>query len=274
MKLTILVDNYVQNKNEARGEPSFSCYIEQPNCRILFDLGMTSLPYDNARKLGIDLSKTNAIVVSHGHLDHTWGLDSLLQKYPIPVETKFICHPDALKEKRYGKESIGIKKSETFLMKRFQLIQSKEPYWINKRTVFLGQIVRANAFENKEPLGKQKTNRKIENDYLLDDSALVYDGNDGMVIITGCSHSGICNIIEYSKSILGKKVIKAVIGGFHMQNEEMNNTTKRTVDYIRKQNIGTLYPCHCTNLFNKMALSRAANVAEIGAGSIIEYRKI
>jgi len=274
MKLTVLVDNYVQNKNEARGEPSFSCYIEQPNCRILFDLGMTSLPYENAQKMGIDLSRTNAIAVSHGHLDHTWGLDSLLKKYSIQAGTKFICHPDALKEKKYGKENIGIKNSVTFLMERFQLIQSKEPYWINNRTVFLGQIARTNTFENKEPLGKQKSNYKYENDYLLDDSALVYDGDDGMVIITGCSHSGICNIIEYSKSVLRKKRIKAIIGGFQRQNEDMNNITKKTVEYIRKQNIVTLYPCHCTNLFNKIALSRAANVAEIGAGSLIEYRKI
>jgi len=274
MKLTILVDNYVQNKYEVKGEPSFACYIEQPKCRILFDLGMTSLPYDNAQKLGIDLSNINAIVVSHGHLDHTWGLDFLLRKYSLSPQIKFICHPDTLREKMYDKESIGMNKKETFLKKRFQLIQTIKPYWINKRTVFLGQIARTNTFENKEPLGKQRNIKGFEDDYLLDDSALVYDGDNGMVIITGCSHSGICNIIEYSKHVLGKKKIKAVIGGFHMQNEEMNNITKKTIEYIRRQNIGIMYPCHCTNLFNKMALGKVGNVAEIGSGSRIEYGKI
>ena len=271
MKITVLVDNYIPNKYNLRGEPSFSCYIEQPKYKILFDLGLTSFPCDNAKKLKIDLSKINTIIVSHGHLDHTWGLNFLLRKYSISSETKFICHPDALKEKKYENESIGIKESETFLLRKFKLIQTIEPYWINKRTVFLGQIPRTNSFENKEPLGKQRNNKKFEDDYILDDSAIVYDGENGMVIITGCSHSGICNIIEYSKKVIGKNKIQAVIGGFHMQNEEMNDVTKKTIDYIGKQEIETLYPCHCTNMFNKIELSKKVNVGEIGTGSKMEY---
>ena len=232
---------------------------------------MTSLPYDNAKKLKIDLSKVNVIVVSHGHYDHIWGLKFLLRNYAIANETKFICHPDALKEKKYEKESIGIKECEAFLLQRFNFIQSIESYWINRKTVFPGQIPRTNLFENKKLLGKQRNNSGFDDDYLFDDSAIVYDGENGMVIITGCSHSGICNIIEYSKSVIGKNKIKAVIGGFHMQNKEMNDIKKRTIEYIGKQKIEILYPWHCTNLFNKIALSKKVKVGETGTGSKMEY---
>ncbi len=112
MKITILVDNYVPNKFELCGEPSFSCYIEDENLKILFDAGISGFPLKNAKRLNIDLSDIDYIVLSHGHLDHAWGLGHYVSRLGSDGGTKLVCHPDALKPKKYGRLNIGIKGSE------------------------------------------------------------------------------------------------------------------------------------------------------------------
>lgn len=195
MKLTILVDNYVPNVADLLGEPSFSCFIEDEEKKILFDTGFGAVPFRNARDLGIDLASVDCIVLSHGHLDHTRGLNLFAEKFAAHTKPKLICHPLALKPKRSGRENIGIKGTEKDLGEKYDIVRSREPVWITDRVVFLGEIERATAFENKKPLGKTKLDGAYVDDYLLDDSALAIDTDSGIVVVTGCSHSGICNII-------------------------------------------------------------------------------
>lgn len=273
MKATVLVDNYVPNKYELIGEPSFSCLLESNGVIILFDLGYSKIPYDNAKKLKLDLKNIDYIVLSHGHLDHTWGLKTLLSSYSLKKEVKFICHPDALKPKIYDQDEIGIREDEKFLARRFKLIKTVDPLWINSKTVFLGEIKRSNNFENKWPVGKMKSNENYQDDFVLDDSAIAYRSDNGIVIITGCSHSGICNIIEYSKSVLQCEKINTIIGGLHLQNENENDgeILLKTIDYLKKENISIIYPCHCTNMSSRIQMSRIVNIGEIGAGTTIEF---
>lgn len=272
MRLVILVDNYVPNQNDGiYGEPSFCCYIEDKDKRLLFDLGYSNTPYENAEKLNIDVSTINTIVLSHGHLDHTWGFEYFLRIHNNNEKPTIICHPLALKEKRYENERIGIKESEIYWENNANIIKTDTPLNISDGILFLGQIERSNDFENKSPLGEIYINNMYDRDFLFDDSAIVYIGEEGLVIITGCSHSGICNIVEYAKKVTGIQNIKAIIGGFHLQNDVEDEMEIKTVNYLSKQNIESLYPCHCTNLHNKVSLSRKLNIKEIGAGSILEY---
>lgn len=105
-------------------------------------------------------------------------------------------------------------------------------------------------------------------DELLDDSALVYTGKNGLSIITGCSHSGICNIVKYAKETFNKN-IELIIGGFHLfENDEK---TKQTISYLLKQNIKEVYPCHCTTLKVKSKMIESGlNINEVGSGLIID----
>ena len=271
MKAVILNDNYVQNRYDLQGEPGFSCYIEHKDIRLLFDLGKTKTPFDNARKIGIDLSKINYIVLSHGHLDHTWGLETFLKRYKVDKRIKFVCHPDALLPKKYKQYKIGIRKTEKELEGIFHIIRTTEPLWMNEDIVFLGEIKRVSEFENQNPSAKTKKNGKYVDDYVLDDSAIVYKRHDGIVLITGCSHSGICNIVERAKEVTKKKRIIAMIGGFHLLNEERNEVGEKTIQYLGKQEIDIIYPCHCTNLQNKMWIGEKLNVGEVGVGTEFEY---
>jgi 7,8-dihydropterin-6-yl-methyl-4-(beta-D-ribofuranosyl)aminobenzene 5'-phosphate synthase len=272
MKATILVDNYVQNKHELQGEPSFSCLLEDGGLRILFDVGYSSLPFRNARKMGIDLGTVDFIVLSHGHLDHTWGLGGYIKYYKPAKSAALVMHPDALKPKKYGRRNIGAKMDESTLHENFKVIKTKEPYWFNPRIVFLGEIERTNDFENKMPVGKVKNNGGFEDDYMIDDSALAIRTDTGLVVISGCSHSGICNIIEYAKKTMQTDTVRMVIGGMHLLSEEPGNELLvRTKDYFAEQKMEIVYPCHCTNLMSKLELGRVQNIGEIGSGTVVEF---
>jgi len=271
MKITILVDNYVPNKSDLFGEPSFSCYIEDENIKILFDLGISNIPFKNAKRLKLDLSNIDFIVLSHGHLDHTWGLVHYVNKYGAGDKKKLICHPYALKPKKFKRENIGIKGKEQDLEEIFDIIRSKEPYWLGINIVFLGEIKRNTDFENKKPLGMAKLNDKYVEDYIFDDSALAINTEEGIVLITGCSHSGICNIIEQAKKVFNNNKIRMIIGGFHLQSEDPNDEVIiRTKEYLGMQEIGIVYPCHCTNLLSKIEIAKVVPIGEVGSGTTIE----
>ena len=109
------------------------------------------------------------------------------------------------------------------------------------KIVFLGQIPRRIDFEAKEPIGYLENK---EDDFVLDDSAIVVKTDKGLIIVSGCSHSGICNIIEYAKEVCKEDKVYAIFGGFHLFNEKL---TDKTIEFIKKQNIERIYPMHCLN---------------------------
>ncbi len=102
----------------------------------------------------------------------------------------------------------------------------------------------------------------------MDDSAIVYQGKDGLFIITGCSHSGICNIIEYAKEVCNEQKIVGVIGGFHLF--KLSERLTRTIDYFQKNGIEELYPGHCVSFKAKAERHMSIPVHEVGVGLKIE----
>ncbi len=104
----------------------------------------------------------------------------------------------------------------------------------------------------------------------MDDSALVYRSKKEIVVITGCSHSGICNILEYGKKICRERKILDVIGGFHLLNAKKGILDK-TIEYIKSQGIQNLHPCHCTDLKAKIEFGKSFSIREVGSGLVLEY---
>jgi len=98
----------------------------------------------------------------------------------------------------------------------------------------------------------------------MDDTALVYQSENGIYIITGCSHSGICNIIEYAKQVCNDNRVLGVIGGFHLF--EVNEQTNKTIDYLNQNNLKELYPCHCTSFAVRAEMHKILPVKEVGVG--------
>ena len=277
MKLSILVDNNTLIDRYFLGEPGFSAFIEDGRKSVLFDVGYSSAFMDNAAKMGIDISRTDFIAVSHGHLDHSWGFDPLIRFYaersfegrPVKAPT-VIAHPEAFTGiNMEGIGEIGSLIPVEKLNKFFDVQLTREPRWITDKIVFLGQIPRKHAFEGRTAIGIKDGSDSP--DYMEDDSALVYRGDDGLVVITGCSHSGICNIVDYAIEVCGDDRIQDVVGGLHLLNpspEQLNGT----LEYLKSRNIGLMHPCHCTDLKSKIALAGVVEIEETGSGLRLEYR--
>ena len=107
-------------------------------------------------------------------------------------------------------------------------------------------------------------------DYVIDDSAMVYKSEKGLIIITGCSHAGICNIIEYAKQTCDEEMVLDIIGGFHLQNAN-RQLLEQTVKYLQANKIQNIHPCHCVDLPAKVELGKVFLLEEIGVGSIFEF---
>jgi 7,8-dihydropterin-6-yl-methyl-4-(beta-D-ribofuranosyl)aminobenzene 5'-phosphate synthase len=260
MKVKVLTENIAGGKFLA--EHGLSYLIEIDGEQILFDSGHSDVFLKNAEILGIDIHKSvKTVVLSHGHWDHGDGLHFITNK-------KLITHPAAF-IKRFRKTDhspVGLSNSKQQLEKQFKLCESEKPVEITENLVFLGEIPRSNNFES------QTTPFELEDgsdDFIPDDSALVAIDEHELIIITGCSHSGICNICEYAKKVTGISNIKVVMGGFHLKLP--NKQTQLTIEYFKKNKVATLLPSHCTDL---PALSQFYNefkIEQVKTGKVFEF---
>lgn len=267
MKLRVLVDNNTYIDQYYCGEPAVSYYIEDKDIKLLFDVGYSDLFLTNMKKFNIDINDIENIVISHGHDDHTRGLKYYFENIENHNLT-ITAHPDAFKEKKIGNLKICSPYLEEDLKKKCNLNFSKKPIKISENIVFLGEIPQINNFENRKAIGKKQGENNLEDDYVLDDSAIVYKSNDGIFIITGCSHSGVCNIIEYAKRVCNDNRVIGIIGGFHLF--EVNEQLDNTINYIKSNNIEGIYPCHCTSLAVKAEMYKVLPIEEVGVGLEIE----
>lgn len=263
MELAVLVDNNTRTDTCLISEHGLSFYIQEGNKKILFDCGSTDAFIKNAYKIDIDLELIDYIVLSHSHADHIGGfftLQSLYQKFKnVGLEFKqknIYSHPyvfNDLPEDIAGGIAVdnNLSLSKDKLEKFFNLNLSAGPINLTPKLFYLGEI----------PI----TQGEIKNDYAPDEVALAYKSYDGLVIISGCSHSGVENIMEHAKKVTGEKRISTIIGGFYLVNrnaDEINSLGQ----YLQNQHISHIYPCHCTDLESKIILSKYVKIKEVSVG--------
>lgn len=247
MKITILTENNSRIYNYLLAEPGLSMLLEEDDKKILFDTGYSDVFIKNAQKLGITLNNITDIVISHGHNDHTGGLKYLKGSLNVTLT----AHPnifDDKTDKDGTTHSCPIKKTE--LENKFTLNLTSKVYKFTENILFLGEIA-GNNTEN------------------IDDSALVYIKNNKLFIITGCSHSGITNIVNYAKKVTGINKLFGIIGGLHLLNCKDYELTK-IAKFFETEKMEYIAPCHCCDLKSKIFLSKYNNIKEICTGDIIE----
>lgn len=249
-RITIICENHV-SKPDILGEHGLAVYVETPDEIILFDTGQGFTLVSNSLKLQKDLRRVHKVVLSHGHYDHTGGLASFLKlRGPCPV----IAHPDVLKE-RFRFMLMEDKKQLTAVgipwYKSYLTTKGAEFRWVTEWSeispgVYItGEIPRHTDFETSDTNFAIVQNGKLVSDPFRDDYSLVLDTPKGLVVILGCAHSGIINIIHYVIEKIGIDKIHAIIGGTHLDfstEEQLNFTIKA----LKEFSIEKFAVNHCT----------------------------
>lgn len=221
---------------------------------LLFDFGFSENgAAQNAETLGADMKAVEAVALSHGHSDHTGGmakLASMIGKRDIP----FIVHPSAFKSPRYLKYAEELKINfpkltrEMFHDEGLNVVETKKPYpLLDNAMLFLGEIPRKTDFEKGFTIAFWKKENEELWDAIEDDSSVVMNLKDkGLVIISGCAHSGIINTVNYAMEVTGIKSIHVVMGGFHLSGPLFEAIIDRTTEELQKLNPSYIVPMHCT----------------------------
>jgi 7,8-dihydropterin-6-yl-methyl-4-(beta-D-ribofuranosyl)aminobenzene 5'-phosphate synthase len=231
--LTVLYDNTAAS-DRCAADWGFSALIEGFGGTVLFDAGTKEEVFrGNVEALGIDLSKVNAVVISHDHGDHTGGLPVLLRKKPgIPVHVPAFARPDFLAAlKELGGQAVPVNEA---------------------RALYPGVLSTGDLGE------------------AIHEQALVLDTPRGLVVVTGCAHPGIVPLLERARAI-GKKDVWMVLGGFHLKDTPAPDV-ERIVGRFRELGVKRVGASHCTGdaaiqVFRKVF---GPDFVELGAGRRIE----
>jgi 7,8-dihydropterin-6-yl-methyl-4-(beta-D-ribofuranosyl)aminobenzene 5'-phosphate synthase len=250
-EIPVVITTLVNNTMPAPfgSEHGLSFWIENGGKHILFDAGQTDLLVRNAALLDIDLSKTDAIVISHGHYDHTGAIKTVLEAAP---NAAIYLHPNAPK-RRYschaGKPSrdlsipIPICQKIAESVPKGRVLYTDRPIAIYPGLLVTGPIPRHTDFEDTggpfflDPDGQTP-------DPLEDDQSLVISTANGTAVVLGCAHSGLINTLTYAAGLFPQPVT-AIIGGMHLCYASSNRLTQ-TLDALKQYRLRCIAPCHCT----------------------------
>lgn len=277
LQVTILVENTVGVSVGLLAEWGLSMLLDFGDEQILFDAGEQGNLISNAQILGHDLRHINRVVLSHGHYDHTGGLFKLLQyRGTIPV----YAHPD-LFAGHFGKGAKG--QAHRYIGVPHCLKQlvsaGAEFHWHSKPLELRpglwlsGEIPRKTPFEHIEDRLIEITEEDVVHDKIRDDLSLFYATERGLIILLGCAHSGLVNIVEHAKRVTNERKVRAIIGGTHLGRATLDQQLK-TIDYLRGLDLECLAPNHCTGLgvLSKLATEFPSAFTWAMAGSRLDFK--
>jgi 7,8-dihydropterin-6-yl-methyl-4-(beta-D-ribofuranosyl)aminobenzene 5'-phosphate synthase len=258
------------------GEWGLSVLLERDGRKVLLDTGGKIAAAHNGDLLGIAWNEIDAMVLSHGHYDHTGGLLDVLPR--IGKRIRVIAHPDVFADKvaQYTPTStplyIGIpyKRAELeALGADFHL--TSEPVWLSENVVTSGEVPMITDFESIDPGLCVRVNGDVVPDPLRDDQAIFVKTSRGLLVILGCAHRGIINTLHHARMVTGVETIHCVIGGTHLlRASELQ--MEMTVAMLREFGVERLGVSHCTGMPAAIRLAREFSPGFFfnNSGSVVE----
>ncbi len=237
--------------------------------RILFDAGTSPDGVsDNMRRLDIDPATIEVIICSHGHFDHTTGLDGLIRRLGR-VNLPVLIHPHFWRRRRVtipGRDPMEIPATSrrALVDAGFDVVEEGHPSFLFERSVLVtGEVPRTTGYEPGFPVQQAWLDGRWQPDPLvLDDQALIVDVKDkGLVVITGCGHAGVVNICRYARRLTEDRPIYTVMGGFHLNGPLFEPLIPRVLDDLAALDPSVVVPAHCTGWRAQHAMGARFGVA-------------
>jgi 7,8-dihydropterin-6-yl-methyl-4-(beta-D-ribofuranosyl)aminobenzene 5'-phosphate synthase len=256
-------------KTSIRAEHGFSAIVRTTTAgrtrTMLFDFGFSEDgAAANAKALGADMGEIEVMVLSHGHIDHCGGFEKLVKMIGRDG-VELVLHPAAFKQERYLKVGSDFKARFPKWTKHeiektgVRLRESKEPQLLlDGDVLYLGEIYRQTEFEKGMP-NAFFMDKGIETwDPIEEDTGIAVNlKGRGLVVLTGCAHSGIVNTVNYARKVTGVDPVHVIMGGFHLTGPAFEPILGKTIAELKKINPAYIVPTHCTGRKSIMEIEKA-----------------
>ena len=271
MLIKTLVENTSISKDFG-SEHGLSLYIETKKYKILFDVGASDLFLQNAKKFDVNIADVDFLVISHGHYDHGGGLKTFLKEN---AKAEIFLHRLAFGQHYATRPNdkldfIGLDEE---LKQNKQIVLTSDRLFIRNGIQVFSNVVKKEPYPKSNGGLFKKHDGQMIDDTFAHEQNLVIEEEGKTLLITGCAHNGIINILEHFQTLKGQ-MPNYVIGGFHLSSRSGGNEHSEAIDRIGKYLMGTkakLYTCHCTGIqpYKRLKAAMGDKIDYLSAGSEI-----
>ena len=272
MRIKVLVEDTSCNSS-MRSEHGLSLYIETMGKKILFDTGASNLFLENAEKMGVSIKDVDLAVISHGHYDHGGGLRGFFE---VNDKAKVYIHKKAFEPHFYKRSEktagIGLDRS---LIDHDRIIFTEDVFPINQSLLLFSRVVGDEFFSSCNQSLLVEKRDSITPDDFEHEQNLIIDENGKRILIAGCAHRGIVNILK-SSVFINYKEPNFVVGGFHLYNYSERKSEDpfvvRQIGDFLKNTGSTYYTGHCTGTeaYHHLKTIIGDQIQYLSTGSVVE----